>query len=116
MKKSLLCGLLAVAMGLSIGSIAQASTFGGPYQIKSVIIGGYGAHLEVLPNPIGCTTNWEGTQFVITRDQVNFKDLLAGFLSAQAQSKPIMAWYDPQGNGSCGFGNQFIVNTIQIKN
>lgn len=100
---------------LGAGSPAYAATFSGPYEIKSVIVGGYGVHVEVVPTPAGCTSSWEGTQIVVLREYVLFKELLAGVLSAQAQGKPIMVWHDPQGNGTCGFGNQKIVNTIQIK-
>jgi hypothetical protein len=108
--------VLAAAHVLLHTSWSVASTFGGPYQIKSVIVGGYGAHVEVFPAPSGCTDHWEGTQFVVLREQVNYKDLLAGLLAAQAQGKAIMAWFDPQGNGTCGFSNQQIINAIQIKN
>jgi hypothetical protein len=103
------------ALAVASAPIASASTTEGPFTIKSVIVGGYGAHIEVTPAPAGCTADWAGTQLVIPREAPNFKDLLAGVLAAQAQGKPLIAWHDPQGNGTCGFGNQKLVNTIQIK-
>ncbi len=112
--RAIATSILGASLLMSANS-AQALTMDGPYKIKSVIIGGYGAHLEVSPTPPSCTTNWEGTQIVVKRDQVNFKDLLAGFLSAQSQDKSIMIWHEPQGTGTCGFGNQQNVTTIQIK-
>jgi hypothetical protein len=103
------------ALAVANAPIASASTTEGPFTIKSVIIGGYGAHLEVTPAPVTCTANWAGTQLVILKEAPNYKDMLAGVLAAQAQGKPVIAWHDPQGNGNCGFGNQKSVNTIQIK-
>ena len=98
-----------------MSSVCLASSITGPYQIRSIIVGGYGAHIEVTPAPPGCVSNWAGTQFVIISDASNYKDLLAGVLAAQAEGKPVMAWHDPQGDGTCSFSNQLIINTLQIK-
>jgi hypothetical protein len=56
-----------------------------------------------------------GDEEMKIRNALIYKDLLAGFLAAQAQNKNIMVWYDPEGNGTCGFGNQLRINTFQIK-
>ena len=113
-RTAILSALCATA--ISHAPVASASTTEGPFTIKSVIIGGYGAHIEVTPAPAGCTADWSGTQFVIIKESPLYKELLAGFLAAQAQGKTVLIWHDQQGNGNCGFGNQKSINTIQIKN
>jgi len=48
------------------------------------------------------------------KDAPLYKQLLAGVLLAQAQGKHLVVWYSQQGDGTCGFGNQKLVDTIQI--
>lgn len=107
--------LLVSTLLASMTSYVQAATTG-PYAIKSVIVGGYGLHIEVSPTPTECTVSWEGTQFVILRTNTHFKELVSGVLSAQAQAKPIRLWHEPQGSGTCGYSHQLEVFAMQIKN
>ncbi|WP_156401509.1 hypothetical protein [Duganella sp. Root1480D1] len=94
---------------------SAANTTEGPFTIKSVIVGGYGAHIEVTPAPAGCTADWSGTQLVVLKESPIYRELLAGVLSAQAQAKPLIVIHTPQGSGICSFGNQKEVVAIQIK-
>lgn len=104
------------AFALTNATIASAAnTTEGPFTIKSVIVGGYGAHIEVTPAPAGCTADWSGTQFVVLKESPIYRELLAGVLSAQAQAKALTIIHSPQGSGLCGFGNQKEVVAIQIK-
>lgn len=103
------------AAAITNAPIASASTYEGPFTIKSVVIGGYGAHIEVSPAPAGCSADWAGTQLVILKESPIYKELLAGVLATQSQGKHLMVWHNPQGSGTCGFGNQKIVDSIQIK-
>jgi len=103
------------ATAIAQAPIASAATYEGPFTVKSVLIGGYGAHIEVSPAPAGCTSDWSGTQLVIIKESPLYRELLAGVLATQSQGKHLVIGYNAQGNGTCGFGNQKIVDTIQIK-
>ena len=93
---------------------ANASTIGGPFTINSVVIGGVGMHISVSPTPAGCTNTWSGTQVAVMSTISNFKDLEAGFLTAYTAGLKVQLWYDAQGDGTCSWGNQPFINTMQI--
>lgn len=113
-----ICRAIWFFLGSSlIASMACAGTFGGPYEIKSFIVGGYGLHVEVSPTPSGCTSSWEGTQFVVPKTQSNFSDMLSATMAAHMVGKPVIIFWGNtvQGNSSCGWGNQLVVDAIQVK-
>jgi hypothetical protein len=112
-KRRFLTAVFAVLLA-SAASVAGAVTTG-PHVVRSVIIGGYGVHVEVSPAPAGCTSEWTGTQLVLLKSSPLFKELLAGLLAAHGQGRSILVWHEVQGNGNCSFGNQRWIDAIQIK-
>ena len=117
MKRFCVAHFSALALMLSFQfatNSASASTFAGPFTINSIIIGGVGMHISVSPTPVGCTNTWSGTQVAIASAQSNFKDLEAGVLTAYTAGLKIQLFYDAQGDGTCSFENQPLINAIQI--
>lgn len=90
-----------------LANSACAATFSGPHQVKSYIVGGYGLHVELSPTPPQCLAHWEGTQFVLVRTHTDFKSIVASVLTAHNTGKSVYIWHNVQGDGTCGFSNQF---------